>query len=288
MSGIRRARALVIMAAGTTGLGLAAAPPASAQAAAAPASCNSAAHPELAARMSADIAVALRGRRSTVGLAAADPGAGLSCHVNAGGHFDAASAIKVTILAALLLKRGGAGHLTAAQRSLAHAMITQSSNSAADALWAQVGISGMQHFLDRAGMTHTVLNAAWGLSGLTAADELTLLRLLTSPGPVLTPASRSYVLSLMAEVIASERWGTPAGIGAGITVHVKNGWLPYPTGRDWHINSLGAFAGPGTAYQMAILTSGNPSMDYGIDTIQGAARVINVDIAQFVAWQRAH
>ena len=89
-------------------------------------------------------------------------------------------------------------------------------------------------------------------------------------------------------VIPSERWGTPAGVGAGITVHVKNGWLPYPTGRDWHINSLGAFAGPGTAYQMAILTSGNPSMGYGIDTIQGAARVINTDIAQFVAWHRAH
>ncbi len=27
-------------------------------------------------------------------------------------------------------------------------------------------------------------------------------------------------------------------------------------------------------------------MAYGIDTIQGAARVINRDIAQFVAWQR--
>jgi beta-lactamase class A len=288
MGGTRRAHALIMLAASAVGLGLAAAPLASAQAAAAPPVCVSAAHPKLAAEMSADIARALRGRRSVAGLAAADPGLGLSCALDAGEHFDAASAIKVTILSALLLKKGGPGYLTAAQRSLAYAMITQSSNGAADALWAQVGISGMQRFLDQAGMTHTVLNAAWGLSGLTAADELTLLRLLTSPGSVLTTASRSYVLSLMARVIPSERWGTPAGVGAGITVHVKNGWLPYPTGRDWHINSLGAFAGPGTAYQMAILTSGNPSMGYGIDTIQDAARVINTDIAQFVAWQRAH
>ena len=289
MGGRARTYAIVIMAASAIGLGVTVAAPAGAQAAAAsPAVCVSAAHPLLAARMSGGIAAALHGRRSAVGLAVADPSLGLSCRLDAGGHFVAASAIKVTILSALLLKTGGAGHLTAAQRSLARAMITQSSNAAADRLWAEVGISGMQRFLNRAGMTQTRLSDAWGLTGLTAADEVTLLRLLTSPGPVLSSASRSYVLTLMAQVIAGQRWGTPAGIGAGVAVHVKNGWLPYPTGRNWRINSLGAFAGPGTAYQLAVLTSGNPSMSYGIDTIQGAARVINRDIAEFVAWQRAH
>jgi beta-lactamase class A len=288
MAGRGRTYAMVIMAVGAIGLGTTVAAPAGAQAAAAPAICASAAHPLLAGRMSGEIAAALRGRRSTVGLSVADPGLGLTCKLDAGGHFVAASAIKVTILSALLLKAGGAGHLTAAQRSLARLMITQSSNAAADRLWAQVGVAGVQRFLNRAGMTHTRLNDAWGLSELTAADELTLLRLLTSPGPVLTPASRSYVLSLMAQVIASQRWGTPAGIGAGVTVHVKNGWLPYPTGRNWHVNSLGAFAGPSTAYQLAVLSSGNPSMSYGISTIQGAARVVNRDIAGFIAWQRAH
>jgi len=289
MGGRARTYAIVIMAAGAIGLGVTVAAPAGAQAASAgPAICVSAAHPLLAARMSGGIASALRGRRSAVGLAVADPGLGLSCGLDAGSHFVAASAIKVTILSALLLKTGGPGHLTAAQRSLARAMITQSSNTAADRLWAQVGIGGMQRFLNRAGMTQTRLNDAWGLTELTAANELTLLRLLTSPGPVLSPASRSYVLTLMAQVIAGQRWGTPAGIGAGVTVHVKNGWLPFPTGQDWRINSLGTFAGPGTAYQMAVLTSGNPSMDYGIDTIQAAAQVVNRDIAEFVAWLRAH
>jgi beta-lactamase class A len=287
MSVRARTSAVVIMAASAIGLGVTVAVPAGARAASAsPAICVSAAHPLLAARMSGGIASALHGRHSAVGLAVADPGLGLSCTLNAGSHFVAASAIKVTILSALLLKT--AGHLTAAQRSLARAMITQSSNTAADRLWAEVGIGGMQRFLNRAGMTQTRLNDAWGLTELTAANELTLLRLLTSPGPVLSPASRSYVLTLMAQVIASQRWGTPAGTGAGIAVHVKNGWLPYPTGRDWRINSLGTFAGPGTAYQMAILTSGNPTMSYGIGTIEGAARVINRAIAGFVAWLRAH
>jgi beta-lactamase class A len=279
---------MAIMAAGAIGLGAVIAAPAGAQAAAAAPVCVSAAHPLLAARISGGITSALHGRRSAVGLSVADPSLRLTCGLDAGGHFVAASAIKVTILSALLLKAGGAARLTAAQRSLARSMITQSSNAAADRLWAQVGIAGMQRFLNRAGMTHTRLDDAWGLTQLTAADELTLLRLLTSPGPVLAPASRSYVLSLMAQVIASQRWGTPAGIGAGVAVHVKNGWLPYPTGRNWRVNSLGTFAGPGTAYQLAVLTSGNPSMAYGIATIQGAARVINRAIAAFIAWQRAH
>jgi hypothetical protein len=288
MAGRLTARAIVTMAAGVIGLGVTVAAPAGAQAAAVPpAACVSAAHPLLAARMSSGIAGALHGRRSLVGLRVADPGLGLTCGLDAGGHFVAASAIKVTILSALLLKEGGAARLTAAQRSLARAMITQSSNAAADRLWAQAGLAGMQRFLNRAGMTHTRLASAWGLSELTAADEVILLRLLTSPGPVLSAASRSYVLTLMAQVIPSQRWGTPAGTGAGVAVHVKNGWLPYPTGRDWRVNSLGTFAGAGTAYQMAVLTAGNPSMPYGVDTIQGAARVVNRDIAEFVAWQRS-
>jgi hypothetical protein len=249
--------------------------------AAAPPVCVSAQHPLLAARMSAGINRALAGRRSAVGLSVADQGLDLSCALRQGSHFDAASVIKVTIISALLLKEGGSAHLTAAQRSLAWTMITQSNDTSATKLWNEAGMAGMQRFLDRAGMTHTVLSYAWGLTALTAQDEVTLLRLLTSPGPVLDTASRDYVLYLMAHVVAGQRWGTPDGVPSGVTVHVKNGWLPYPTGADWHINSIGAFAGPGTSYQMAVLTSGNPSMTYGVDTIDGAARVINGDIAAF-------
>jgi hypothetical protein len=64
-------------------------------------------------------------------------------------------------------------------------------------------------------------------------------------------------------------------------VHVKNGWLPYPTGSDWRINSIGAFTGSDIGWQTAVLTTDNPSMAYGIDTIQAAARVINRDLANF-------
>ncbi|HUB39151.1 MAG TPA: serine hydrolase [Streptosporangiaceae bacterium] len=161
-------------------------------------------------------------------------------------------------------------------------MITQSSNNAATALWQDVGMTGMQRFLNKAGMRHTVLNEAWGLTDITAKDELTLLHRLTSPGKPLGKYSRAYVLRLMAQVIPAERWGVPAGAPSGVTVHVKNGWLPYPQADDWNINSIGAFTGKHISYQIVILTG--PAADgqtesYGIQTVQAAAQAINRQLA---------
>ncbi len=85
--------------------------------------------------MTRGIIRALRGRDSDVGIAAADPEYGLTCNFHATRHFDAASAIKATIISALLLKVGGPSHLTRNERHLAWLMITESDNSAAQALW---------------------------------------------------------------------------------------------------------------------------------------------------------
>jgi len=244
------------------------------------AACASAAHPKLAARIAAGITGALHGRSLAVGLTVADAALDLSCKLNQGTHFDAASAIKVTIISALLLKVGGYDHLTGAQHATAWAMITRSDNNAATRLWNEVGMAGMQRFLNLAQMSHTRLNVAWGLTELTAQDELTLLRLLSGPGKVLATNARRYVLWLMSNVVPYQRWGVPAGAAAGVTVHVKNGWLPYPTSYDWHVNSLGVFTGKHIAYQIVALTAGSPSMQYGIDAIQAAARVINRDLAE--------
>src|SRR5215469_12098776 len=139
----------------------------------------------------------------------------------------------------------------------------------------------MRRFLRRADMGHTDLNAAWGLTLITAQDELTLLHLLTNPGKVLGKNSRNYVLWLMAHVISTERWGVPAGAPGNVTVHVKNGWLPYPKAADWNINSIGAFTGKNIGYQIVILTgpaASGQTESYGIQTVQDAAQVINKQI----------
>ena len=256
--------------------------------------CTSAKHAALAARISNRVTAELAQRpNSAVGIAVDDKTLGLTCSLHANKHFIAASVIKVTIISALLLKEGGQSHLTADQRILAREMITESDDDAATDLWDEVGMPGMQAFLNKARMRHTVLNVAWGLTELTAHDEMTLLHVLTTSNKVLSRNSRNYVLRLMADVVPSQRWGVSAGAPSDVTVHIKNGWLPYPdsnlSSSDWHINSIGAFTGTNIGYQIVVLTAPSSASDpqqtegYGITTIEDAAGVVNRQIAKVQA-----
>lgn len=232
-------------------------------------------HDALAIRMAHDIDRRLVGRASTVGLMETDSRTGITCQFHAAWHFYAASVIKATILAALLRKaQEEHRHLSASEKNLAWLMITRSDNNAATALWNDVGMRRMQHFLNLAKMRQTRLARAWGLSLITANDEILLLSLLSTPSRILSKASRVYARYLMAHVIGWQRWGVPAGAPRSVRVHVKNGWLPYGSG-GWEINSIGFFTSPDRVYAMAILTYDNPSMAYGIYTIEGAAEAIH-------------
>ena len=250
------------------------------QAAAPAAICRSSSHPALAARISGDIQAARRGRVSSVAVAVNAPAVGLTCSLNSSRHFDSASVVKVTILGAILRKALDQHRfLTDTETDRLRAMITRSDNAAASALWAELGHGYLQHFLKLAGMTHTILGPGglWGLTQITAPDEILLLRLLLKPNAVLSPNSRSYALRLMAQVIASQRWGVPAGAPTSLTAHVKNGWLPRAT-HGWRIHSIGCFTGRGGGYSIVVLTQDNPSMPYGITTVEAIARVINRDL----------
>ncbi|MCW2930343.1 MAG: secreted protein [Actinomycetia bacterium] len=252
--------------------------------------CIAPSRPALAARMSAQIAAALRGRSSTAGLAVSDPAAGLSCAFQASRHFDSASVVKATILAALLRARGG--DLTDDEQDEATLMITESDNDAASDLWNDVGTTALERFLGLAGMTQTVPGADgyWGLTQVTARDQLRLLHLLTTPNGVLSRAERSQELGLMATVDPAQRWGISAGVPSGMTVEIKNGWLPRAT-LGWRINSIGCVTGktpsgerqPG--YCLAVLTDDNPTMAYGVQTVSGIARVVNQDLNSRLALQ---
>ena len=262
-------------------LGSAAVPflaPAASASTAPPAVCGSSFHPALAARLTGDIQAARRGRVSAVAVGIDDPGMGMTCWLNGSQHFDSASVVKVTILGALLRKAEDQHrNLTRNEAALATAMITRSDNNAASALWAELGRPYLQHFLNLAQMSQTALGPGgyWGLTQITAQNEVFLLRLLLHPNSVLGAVSRSYALNLMAHVIPSQRWGVPAGAPAGLTV--KNGWLPRAA-HGWRIHSIGCFTGRGGGYSIAVLTQDNASMAYGVATVEAIAMVINRDL----------
>jgi Beta-lactamase enzyme family len=248
--------------------------------------CSSRTHPELAAQMSRSILAALHGRQSVVAIAAADPDDGVSCAYHQWWEFDSASIVKAIILGALLYElQPGHHYLSGEQIVLTKQMITYSDNDAATALWNEVGRTNLQRFLTAAKMDHTELGPTgyWGLTDVNAHDEMLLLRLLVSPDSILNKASRSYELGLMADVIPGQRWGVPAGAPADVTSHLKNGWLQYPS--LWIINSIGDFTrhDDDDDYSIAVLTKDNPDMQYGIDTVQSVAEVINKSLGSIGA-----
>ena len=68
----------------------------------------------------------------------------------------------------------------------------------------------LQHFLNLAGMGETELgqDGEWGLTQVTAHDEMLLLKLLTASNSVLDAGSRGYELYLMAHVTGWAAWAS--------------------------------------------------------------------------------
>jgi beta-lactamase class A len=255
--------------------------PAATPAAAAPHICTSSGQPALAAALSRQIARALNGTQATVGIAVEDSDADFRCRYHRWREFHSASVIKVITLGALLYQaQQEHGSLDPYEDALATSMITESDNDAQDELWNEIGMPALQAFVNAARMKHTVLGTDdfWGLTEVNAHDELRLLQLLITHNSVLDGSSRRYALNLMANVISWQRWGVSAGAPADTTVHLKNGWLPDPD--LWDINSIGDFTHHDLDYSIAILTSNDPDMTYGVDTVETIARLINKALAE--------
>ncbi|MFD0026067.1 serine hydrolase [Streptomyces sp. NPDC058382] len=232
----------------------------------------------LAAKLSKDITAALKGHKSTTAVALQDRTTKTTCTLRSTSKYDSASVVKATVLATLLWDSGKHNRsLTKREADLSTAMITKSDNDATTSLWKQLGVTKVKAFLKAAGMTHTVPGGSWGLTQITAQDEQRLLSLLTAENAVLSAGARSYELGLMRKVIASQRWGTPAGAPASATVQLKNGWLQRAT-HGWRVHSIGAFTGNGHDYVLTVLTQDNKKMNDGINTIQAVARAVHKDL----------
>ena len=224
-------------------------------------------------------------RSGTVLAAVYDVRTGQSWRLGDGPAQDEASVVKVDILETLLSASDGTG-LSSDNQGLAEQMIDDSDNDAATGLWyAAGGTAGLAAYNDRAGLTRTTPSACvvcadfpwpgWGLTTTVPDDQITLLKQLIKPGPLLTAAERQYALSLLENVTPDQAWGVSGGVPAGVTVALKNGWLPLnDDNTDWQINSEGWVSGDGRDYLISVLTTGNPTEQYGIDTINGLSSLI--------------
>ena len=237
--------------------------------------------------LSAAAASYVAGRSGTVLAAVYDIRTGQSWRLGDGQAQPEASVVKLDLLETLLARQGGTS-LSPADQSLSQSMIEDSDNDAATSLWDEAGeAAGIGAYNDKAGLTRTTPSACvtcagfpwpgWGLTTSVPYDQLTLLKQLITPGPrpLLSDAGRSYALSLMENVAPDQRWGVSGGVPAGVTVALKNGWLPLnDANTDWQVNSVGWVSGEGRDYLVAVFSTGNPAEQYGIDTISALSSII--------------
>jgi beta-lactamase class A len=231
----------------------------------------------LALRVQTTVGSALRRAGARVAFAAEDSATGVRCSVGATSSYESASIVKVAIVSALLLQRHDAHRfLSSAERGWARAGITRSDNAAASALWRVVGgATGMHRFFARAGMKRTVPRSGgyWGLTQVTAGDELTLLRHITRSG-LLATADRRYLQGLMASVIREQRWGVPAGAPSGARVGNKNGW-DFRSTKRWRVHSIGWVQLHTTTYDVVLLSDGSASLMSGTRRLDTLARAVH-------------
>ena len=197
-----------------------------------------------------------------------------------------ASIVKLDILDTLLRQHSKRHGLSENYKALARLMIEDSDNAAATTLWDAVGgARGIRAFNAAAGLVDTSPSSCvvcpgfpwpgWGLTTTGPVDQIMLLRQIVQPGGLLTKAERSYAIHLMENVTPEQRWGVSSGVPVRATVALKNGWLPLnQASTDWQINSAGWISGFGRNYLVAVLTTGNPTESYGIETINRLSALI--------------
>jgi beta-lactamase class A len=192
--------------------------------------------------------------------------------------YDTASIVKAQILACMLLHDQDAGHgPTSSEMALATPMIRLSDNDAATSLFEHVGERSAVGRCDRRlGLTHTVVNSAWGLTRTTADDQIKLLSQFVDAASPLKASSRKTIFTLMSSVSESQDWGIPSIARSGETATVKNGW---DTRSDddglWAINTIGRVTG-GDGHvnvSVAVLSHDNRSMSAGVALVQKVAKL---------------
>jgi len=246
----------------------------------APSASPSASASQAAGPLGAQAQAYLAGRRGRVEAAVYDLSTGKLWTLGQQAPQAEASVVKLEILEGVLnLRTSKRTVLSLTEEKLAPTMIELSDDNAATTLWGDVGgAKGMRAFDHKAGLVHTSPSnclqcsgfswPGWGLTTTTPQDQITLLRQLVQPSEVLDKNDQKYALYLLEHVTQSQRWGVTGGVPAGVTVALKNGWVPLNAGdTNWQINSVGWVSGGGRNYLMAMLSTGNPSEQYGINTL---------------------
>lgn len=206
-----------------------------------------------------------RQRQGTVAFAVLDQ-AGRLRGLHRTARFPSASVVKAMLLVAEL-RRAGVHPLSSGTASTLRAMITFSDNAAASAIYERVGGAGLTAVARAAHARRFADVGHWSDAQLTAADQA---RFFLSVDRLVPAGHRAFARRLLSSIIAGQRWGiAPVAARRGFKVFFKGGW------RTGITHQVALLERGGRRVALAVLTSDEPSLAYGQQTIAGiAARVL--------------
>ena len=202
-------------------------------------------------------------RRSEVGVAIVDSRGGLHTH-DAQRRFTSASLSKAMLLVAYLRRHprpAGAARLTLS------AMIEESDDASADAIYDVVGNRGLLAVAKLAGMRDFEVGTSWIDAQMTAADQARFFYRFESYLPA---ESIALARGLLSGITPIQRWGIPAAAGpVGWKVFFKGGWLDQDGRPNDVVTQAAWLERRGAHWSLAVLTADNPSNYYGLQTLKG-------------------
>jgi hypothetical protein len=206
----------------------------------------------------------LAGRTGSASFAVVDDGGRV--HGYRGSvQYSSASLVKAMLLVAYLNRKDVRRRdLRARERHLLGPMVRISDNDAATAIYARIGMAGLNRLAHRAGMRRFAAYPVWGGCQITARDQARFFSRIRS---LLPARHRSYGLGLLRRIVSYERWGIPQSAPAGWTPYFKGGW--FPDGDGWRVHQAALLRKGGRRISIAVLTRGDPSLEYGAATISG-------------------
>jgi hypothetical protein len=209
-------------------------------------------------------------RSGVVSFAVIDTTGRLRCY-DCDRRYVSASVVKAMILVAYLRQLAVAGKpLSAYDRAVLDPMIRESDNDAAtSAFWRVGGGAALYRLAGAAGMSRFEVYGYWGSASITAADQARFLWRLERLTP---PRFRAYTRSLLSSIVPWQSWGIPAVARPRWSVFFKGGWRGTAFGQLVHQVAL-LERGP-WRMAIAVLTDGNPSHEYGRETVAGVTSAL--------------
>ena len=188
-------------------------------------------------------------------------------HSGGGGRAAMASTFKVMLMVAYLRQDSVEDRpLNSYDKSLMRPMIRRSANQPATTIRDMLGRGPIEALARRARMKHFQWNDIWGYCKTSARDQAFFMRNLRRYIP---EKHWDFARRQLAHVIPAQQWGVGQADPDGWKLFFKGGWGAGTGAVDHQVAMLRRHK---RRIGVAVLTEGNPTHEYGNETLEGVFR----------------